>query len=67
MANAAKSVKGEFSPVSGNNTRRVFDIAGNFKGVIVKSREGYLVQRVDGKHRLKRTLAEAFRSIARAN
>jgi hypothetical protein len=67
MASVNKSVKGEFSPVSGNSTRRVFDISGNFKGLIIKSTQGYMVQRVDGKHRLKKTLAEAFRSIARQN
>jgi len=67
MANANPKVKGEFSPVSGNNTRRVYDIAGNFKGIIIKSTEGYMVQRVDGKRRLKRTLKEAFASIARSN
>ncbi|WP_391560673.1 hypothetical protein [Robertmurraya sp.] len=66
MANQAK-VKGEFSPVSGNTTRRVYDVSGNFKGLIIKRSEGYLVQRLDGKSRIKKTLAEAFRSIARQN
>jgi len=67
MANQVKAVKGEFSPISGNSTRRVFDVAGNFKGLIIKSKQGYMVQRVDGKHRMKKTLQEAFRSIARQN
>lgn len=67
MTKQRASVKGEFSPISGNNTRRVYDVAGNFKGLIIKSTQGYMVQRVDGKHRLKKTLAEAFRSIARQN
>lgn len=67
MANANRKCAGEFSPVSGNNTRRVYDIAGNFKGLIIKSSEGYVVQRLDGKRRIKRTLKEAFASISRVN
>lgn len=67
MANATRKCSGEFSPVSGNTTRRVYDIAGNFKGIIIKAKDGYVVQRVDGKRRVKRTLAEAFASISRAN
>ena len=61
------NIKGSFSPVSGNNTRRMFDDRGNFLGLIIKCSEGYRVQRLDGKCRLKKTLAEAFRSIARVN
>lgn len=63
----AKAVSGSFSPVSGNGTRRVHDIAGNFKGIIIKQIDGYMVCRVDGKRRLKRTLKEAFASINRSN
>lgn len=65
MSNA--KVKGEFSPVTGSSTRRVYDVSGNFKGLIIKSTEGYVVQRLDGKRRIKRTLKEAFASISRVN
>ncbi|WP_443698975.1 hypothetical protein [Pseudomonas sp.] len=62
------SVRGEFSPVSGNNTRRVFDKnTGDFRGLIIKRSDGYLVQRLDGKTRIKKTLAAAFKSVARNN
>lgn len=66
MANV-KAVVGHFSPVAGNNTRRCYDPSGKFLGVIVKGKEGYRVQRVDGKSRVKRTLAEAFASVRRQN
>jgi len=66
MAQSA-AVKGHFSPVAGNNTRRVFDASNNFIGIIVKCSEGYRITRLDGKVRVKVTLAEAFRSIARSN
>ena len=61
------SIKGSFSPVSGNNTRRMFDDRGNFLGLIIKQKDGYRVQRIDGKSRVKKTLAQAFASIARSN
>lgn len=64
---SASSVKGQFSPVSGNNTRRVYDASNNFLGIIVKCSEGYRVTRLDGKSRIKKTLQEAFRTVARAN
>lgn len=67
MSNQNPKVKGEFSPVSGNHTRRVYDVSGNFKGLIIKQVDGYLVQRLDGKRRIKRTLKEAFASISRVN
>lgn len=67
MANQNPKCKGEFSPVSGNTTRRVYDVSGNFKGLIIKQVGGYLVQRLDGKRRIKKTLAEAFASISRVN
>lgn len=63
----SNGVRGKFSPVAGNNTRRCYDASNNFIGVIVKCREGYRIQRVDGKTRIKPTLAQAFRSIARQN
>lgn len=65
MAN--QSVRGEFSPVAGNTVRRCYDASNNFLGVIVKAKHGYRVQRVDGKTRMKATLAEAFASIKRSN
>lgn len=67
MANQNAKCKGEFSPVSGSSTRRVYDIAGNFKGVIIKQVNGYMVHRVDGKRRFKKSLKEAFASISRVN
>lgn len=66
MANS-KAVVGKFSPVAGNNTRRCYDASGNFLGVIVKAKTGYRVSRIDGKTRMKPTLAEAFASIKRSN
>lgn len=65
MANA--QVRGEFSPVAGNTVRRCYDASNNFLGVIVKTKGGYRVTRVDGKSRMKASLAEAFASIKRAN
>lgn len=65
MANA--QVRGEFSPVAGNTVRRCYDASNNFLGVIVKTKGGYRVTRVDGKNRFKASLAEAFASIKRAN
>lgn len=68
MANQAKAVTGQFSPVAGNSVRRCFDASGNFLGVIVKAGKGkYRVTRVDGKTRLKDSLADAFASVRRAN
>lgn len=67
MSNQAKAVTGQFSPVAGNSVRRCFDSSGNFLGVIVKTKGGYRVTRVDGKTRLKTSLADAFSSVKRAN
>jgi hypothetical protein len=67
MANQARAVTGQFSPVAGSTVRRCYDASNNFIGIIVKCKEGYRIQRVDGKSRVKRTLAEAFSSIKRAN
>jgi hypothetical protein len=66
MANV-KAVTGQFSPVAGNTVRRCYDASNNFLGVIVKTKGGYRVTRVDGKSRLKTSLADAFASIKRAN
>lgn len=62
-------VKGEFSPVSGHNTRRCYNVkTGNFIGLIIKVKQGYEVRRFpDGKVRVKKTLREAFQSISRSN
>lgn len=62
------AVTGSFSPTAGSTVRRCFDASGNFLGVIVKAGKGkYRVQRVDGKTRLKDSLADAFASVRRAN
>jgi hypothetical protein len=61
-------VTGTFSTVTGSDTRRMFDKEGNFLGLIVKTQDGYKVSRfADGKVRTKRTLREAYSSIARSN
>lgn len=62
-------VKGEFSPVSGHNTRRCYNVkTGSFIGLIIKVKQGYEVRRFpDGKVRVKKTLAAAFASIKRSN
>jgi hypothetical protein len=61
-------VKGHFSTVTGSDTRRMFTEDGTFLGLIVKCREGYRVSRFqDGKTRIKKTLREAYSSIARQN
>ena len=66
MANV-KAVTGQFSPVAGNTVRRCYDASNNFLGVIVKAKGGYRITRIDGKTRMKATLAEAFASVRRAN
>lgn len=67
MANV-KVVTGQFSPVAGNTVRRCYDASGAFLGVIVKVGKGkYRVTRIDGKTRLKDSLADAFASVRRAN
>lgn len=64
----ATIVKGQFSTVAGSGTRRMYDENGKFLGLIVKTDEGYRVQRfADGKVRHKKTLKEAYKSIGRAN
>jgi hypothetical protein len=68
MSNQAKAVTGSFSPTAGSTVRRCYDASGTFLGVIVKAGRGkYRVQRVDGKSRLKDSLAAAFASIRRSN
>lgn len=68
MAQVKAAVTGSFSPTAGSTVRRCFDASGNFLGVIVKAGKGkYRVQRVDGKSRIKDSLAEAFASIRRSN
>lgn len=61
-------VKGHFSTVTGSDTRRMFTQDGTFLGLIIKTSQGYKVQRFqDGKTRVKKTLREAYSSIARQN
>lgn len=61
-------VKGVFSPVAGSAVRRMFDAEGNFIGTVTKCSDGYRIVRFpDMKTRIKRTLAEAYRSIGRVN
>lgn len=67
MAQVKAAVTGSFSPTAGSTVRRCFDASGNFLGVIVKAKTGYRVSRIDGKTRMKATLAEAFASIRRSN
>lgn len=63
----AKLLKGEFSSVNGSNVRIVRDEDGKIYGTITKTKTGYRITRIDGKSREKRLLADAFKSIARAN
>jgi hypothetical protein len=65
----SNAVKAHFSPVSGSSVRRMYDSQGNFVGLITKLVEGgYRVQRFpDQKTRVKKTLAQAYASIARVN
>jgi len=68
----AKIVHGKFSEVSGTGVRHVYDAFGNHLGVIVKLDKtqggGYKAIRTrDGKSRVKPLLADAFRTIRRAN
>lgn len=60
-------VKGEFSSVNGSTVRIVRNSSGAILGTIHKVLGGYRVVRVDGKVRQKALLAEAFRTVARAN
>lgn len=67
MAIIGKIVKGEFSAVSGSTVRIVRDSSGAILGTIHKVLGGYRVVRVDGKVRQKVYLADAFKTVARAN
>lgn len=59
---------GHFSAISGSNCRHVYTQEGRLLGVIYKQQDGnYRVQRMDGKIRVKDKLADAFKSIKRAN
>lgn len=65
---STKQAVGHFSPVSGSQCRHVYSSEGRLLGIIVKlERGGYSVQRMDGKQRFKEKLADAFKSIKRAN
>jgi hypothetical protein len=68
----AKVVVGRFSDANeeaAKRVRRMYDASGNYLGTITKRPEGgYRVHRVsDGKQRIKSTLEEAKKSIARLN
>lgn len=62
-------VVGKFSKNHGSKVRRIYDTEGNFLGTITKMESGgYRVYRQkDGKVREKPYLAEAKKTIARAN
>lgn len=60
--------RGHFSSISGSQCRHVYSTEGRLLGVILKQQDGsYRVQRIDGKVRVKEKLADAFKSITRAN
>lgn len=65
----AKQVVSHYSDVSGSNVRHVYDENGKtLLGTIFKMGRGkYRVQRMDGKIRFKDTLADAFKTVRRAN
>lgn len=63
-----KVIKGHFSKTSGSKVRDMYDSDGKYLGLITKLDDGgYRVIRVDGKQRVKDSLEEAYKSIARAN
>jgi len=65
-----KDIKGEFSNVSGTDVRRYFNTkTGEFMGLITKLESGgYRVSKFpQNVVRVKPTLAEARRSLARSN
>lgn len=63
-----KVVVGKFSE-NAANVRRIYDASGNFVGTVTKPENGgYRVFRhKDGKVRVKDKLADAYKTIARAN
>lgn len=63
-------IKSTFSPINGSKVRRVFNDSGMFLGTITKldDNSGYSVFRLkDGKRRVKKYLADAFKTIRREN
>lgn len=64
-----KKVHGKFSARAGSKVRRMYsNLDGSYLGTIRKlDGGGYEVRRKDGKIRVKPALAEAYKSIARAN
>lgn len=64
-----KTVKGNFSTVTGSDTRIVYTTDGKILGTVHKlsDKRGYKVVRIDGKVRTKQTLAEAYKTIRRAS
>lgn len=67
--NSSKVVHGEFSKIAGSNVRLMYDADGHFIGTITKGVDGgYRIMRAkDGKVRHKPYLADAYKSISRAN
>jgi len=65
----SKIIKGEFSKISGSKVRTMYSEDGRILGTITKLDEGgYRVFRLkDNKIRTKTFLADAYRTIARAN
>lgn len=64
-----KKVYGHFSARAGSRVRRMYsNMDGTYLGTIRKlDTGGYEVRRKDGKVRVKAALADAYKSIARAN
>jgi len=64
-----KECKGSFSAINGSDVRIMYTPEGTILGTIkkLKDRKGYQITRVvDGKVRVKETLAAAYKSIRRA-
>ena len=67
---AVTQIKSTFSTINPGKVRRVFNDSGLFLGTITKldNNKGYSVFRLkDGKRRVKRYLADAFKTIRREN
>jgi len=68
-AKPSKVAVGNFSPVNGSKVRRMWNEQGEFLGTITKlDQGGYKVFRAaDGKTRIKKLMADAYKSIRRVN
>ena len=64
-----KQVVSHYSEISGTDVRHVYDASGKtLLGTIFKIGRGkYRVLRIDGKSRVKDSLADAFKTVRRAN